>query len=318
MSVKVKTIFFLVMMLSGFLPPSLAQKNIFPADSSVLAAVRFGENVFLDKRGLFTRIAKTTLEMESGTGSLNEIEVLVWENKNRKKQDAVSWLEREKMDLKKNGWTIVPSARDTSFSKLLKTGKTLVMYMAAGKLEANLYFGKLIAAEPVAVTNPAARPVNKNDTVIVIPAVTDTVHTVKAAKGKGILGNWGDISGPKVNYFDDNTGYMVGSGLSKGDGYEFKEDGTFNRYFLATSSRPDYRIFLYEKGTYNVSGNKLTLTPIDLYYRKWEDDQMVTNEHSVPAVRKYRWSIQPEQYTGKPCLHLQPEGGGTEQHYCSN
>ena len=109
---------------------------------------------------------------------------------------------------------------------------------------------------------------------------------------------------------------MVGAGLSTGTGYEFKEDGTYIQTFLATSSRPDYKIFLYTKGTYKVFGTKLTLTPIDLYYRKWEDDNLVTNEHSVPPAKTYSWSIRPEEYTGK--LYLLQDGEKVETNYCKD
>ena len=62
MSILVKRIFYLLVIFSGMINSLYAQKNIFPADSSVLTSVRFGKDVYLDKRGFFTAVAiKTSL-----------------------------------------------------------------------------------------------------------------------------------------------------------------------------------------------------------------------------------------------------------------
>lgn len=317
MSFRAKIIFSLLLVLSAIPCRLWAQKNVIPTDSSVLAGISLGKNVYLDKRGFFEGIAKTTLELETGKGSLQDMEVLLWENKSRKKAEAASWLDSVKSKLQAQGWTILPSDRDASFSKLSRNGAALVMYMSPGKQEANLYVGRLPGTDTQATaqteTTPPA-PAAPGEPVAdpVVPA--DNAIKVVTVKGD-ITGNWGDISIAKVNYYDP-TGYMVGSGLSHGSGYEFKADGTYVQTSLATSSRPDYKIFLYTKGTYSISGNQLTMVPIDLYYRKWEDDRLVTDEHSVPPPDTCQWSVRASSYNGKPCLYLQRKGEAKEREYC--
>ena len=290
---------------------AVSQKKLVATDSSWLTGTRLPGPCLRDGRGFFVAMAQSTLEVEAGTDPIREMEVLVWENKTRKKTAAVTWLEQVKNSFRENGWSIIPSTRDTSFSKLVKQDQTLVMYMAPGKQEANLYLGKITATVPVSDPGPVA---SAGDRVTDPVAPADTAFALSTDR-KDITGNWGDISISKVNYYDP-TGYMVGSGLSHGSGYEFKDDGTYVQTSLATSSRPDYKIFLYTRGKYSISGNQLTMIPIDLYYRKWEDDVLVTNEHSVPPTDVCQWSIRASSYNGKPCLYLKRMGEAKEREYC--
>ncbi len=44
-----------------------AQEKLVPTDSSILTGIKFPKGTLLDTRGFFVGIAKTTLEMESGS-----------------------------------------------------------------------------------------------------------------------------------------------------------------------------------------------------------------------------------------------------------
>ena len=130
-----------------------------------------------------------------------------------------------------------------------------------------------------------------------------------------IVGNWGDLTVSKINYYDP-TGNMIGSGLSHGAGYGFNADGSYAQTFLATSSHPDYKIFIYTTGKYTVSGSRVDLFPADKYYRKWEDETLVTDEHSRSAAETFQWAVRSNKYTGKRCLYLLRSGENQEIEFC--
>jgi hypothetical protein len=285
----------------------MAQKNVLPAGDSEFTGLTFSKEVLKDERSFFVDVAKTTLELESGTGTISALEVFSWPNENKQKIDAEEWLISVIQNLDSSGWKLQTSVRDHSYMYLKKDGQNLLMYILQGKKEANLYFGKL--NDSTVFNLKRVDEEVKND-----PQQDDTSSAPSITSE--IVGSWGNLMGSKINYYDDATGVMVGSGLSKGGGYEFNADGSYSQSFLATSSRPTYKIFVYTKGTYKVFGNNLTLTPTDRHYRKWEYEQLVTEEHSKPALENHQWVIRPNQYTGKACLYIMIKGEQSEREYC--
>jgi len=302
---KLLSILFVLLGLNGNIQ---AQKNLISSDSSGLTGIKFPKGTLLDKRGFFVGVAKTTLEMESGIESVSDMEVFVWQNKSGKKVDSEAWLIAIIQRLDSVGWKLQTSERDHSYMYLSKQNQKRLMYISPGKKEANLYFGKLVDDQP-------AIPPGKNDMLV---AAENTSGENKPAMhiNSTLVGSWGNLTGAKINYYDDATGNMIGAGLSKGSGYEFNADGSYAQSFLATSSHPTYKIFVYITGGYAVSGNQVTLTATDRHYRKWEYEQLVTDEHSKPATETHQWVIRPNQYAGKPCLYLLIKGGQPEREFC--
>ncbi len=285
----------------------IAQKSVVPTRYSELTDLAFSTEVLKDERSFFVDVAKTTLELESGIGTISELEVFSWQNKTKQKSDAEAWLFCVIQNLDSSGWKLQTSVRDHSYLYLSKDGQNLLMYIFPGKKEASLYIGKIKDLSVINL-NTMEKEVKNN------PQQNDA--SLASSSSLDILGSWGNLTGSKINYYDDATGNMIGSGLSKGGGYEFKADGSYSQSFLATSSRPTYKISIYTIGTYTISGNSITLTPTDRHYRKWEYGQLVTDEHSKPAAETHQWVIRPNQYTAKACLYIMIIGEQSEREYC--
>ncbi len=280
-----------------------AQKGLVPSSSSVLTGLKFKDKPLKESRDSIIKRAKATLELESGTGTVSVTEVFSWPNKSGKQADSENWLIAVILKLDSSGWKLQTSERDNSYMYLAKGNQNVLMHYSPGQKEATLYFGKLAGSSAIVVNKTG----EKEKTSLPVTSVTKS----------DIIGNWGNLTGSKINYYDDASGNMIGSGLSKGGGYEFKADGSYAQYFLVTSSRPTYKIFVFTKGTYSVSGNTVTVKPADRHYRKWEYEKLVTNEHSRPAAETHQWVIRANQYTGKPCLYLLITGEKDEREYCT-
>ncbi len=238
-----------------------AQEKLVLKDSSILTGIKFPKGTLLDKRGFFVGIAKTTLEMESGSESVTDMEVFVWPNKSGQKSDSELWLMAVIQNLDSIGWKLQTSERDHSYMYLNKDDQNLIMYIDPGRKEANLYFGRLSdSSGSEEVLDGQPETITRSDTV--------APTTVFTAGNTSLVGNWGTLAGAKVNWQDGSTGVMVVSGVSKGFGIEFKEDGTFLHATVVTSGRPNYRVFVSTVGTWSATGNEIHFYPTDRHYRK--------------------------------------------------
>ncbi len=286
-----------------------AQKKLVPMDSSLLTGIKFPKGTLLDKRSFFVDIAKTTLEMESGAESIKDMEVFVWQNKSGQKSDSESWLISVIQNLDSIGWKLQTSDRDHSYMYLNKDDQNLIMYIAPGKKEANLYFGKL--SNPG--TSEEVLPGELGATTR-----TDTVAATAlfSANNPSLIGNWGTLAGAKVNWQDGSTGVMVVSGVSKGFGIEFKEDGTFLHATVVTSGRPNYRVFVSTTGTWSATDNEIHFNPTDRHYRKWENEIIMVNEHSVPTEYMMFWRKGENIYTNERCLYVRYPDEHQERELC--
>ncbi len=207
------------------------------------------------------------------------MEVFVWQNKSGKKVDSEAWLIAIIQRLDSIGWKLQTSERDHSYMYLSKQNQKRLMYISPGKKEANLYFGKLFNPEPLVETSNNESKLD-SQTSTVVSSTPAVFHTNISTS---LIGNWGMLAGAKVNWQDSSTGVMVVSGVSKGFGIEFKEDGTFLHVTVVTSGRPNYRVFVSTTGTWTSTANEIHFYPTDRHYRKWENEIIMVNEHSVPS-----------------------------------
>ena len=290
-----------------------AQEKLVLKDSSILTGIKFPKGTLLDKRGFFVGIAKTTLEMESGSETITDMEVFVWPNKSGQKSDSELWLMAVIQNLDSIGWKLQTSERDHSFLYLHKDDQNLIMYIAPGRKEANLYFGKLSDSQLKTHSEEALpgqpETTTRSDTVAPTP--------VFAAGNTSLVGNWGTLAGAKVNWQDGSTGVMVVSGVSKGFGIEFKEDGTFFHVTVVTSGRPSYRVFVSTTGTWSATANVIHFYPTDRHYRKWENEIIMVNEHSIPAEYMMFWRKGENLYTNESCLYVRYPDENQERELCS-
>jgi len=287
----------------------IAQKNLIAVDSSVFTGIKLGDGVYLDKRGFFTTIAKSTLELETGDGSVSGMEVFAWPNKSNQKALSEEWMIRVINNLDSSGWKLQTSIRDNSYIYLSRDSINLLMYYAVSKKEANLYFGKLN-------TNVTF---NNNATTDNVPPKTTITADPSAAGNNSplqLIGNWGRLSGDKISYYNSSTNTTIG-GLSSSSGLELKSDGSYIQMTLTMSGFPNYKVFSYITGTYTVNGNMLTLVPKERRYRKWQSGVLISDEYDKPPSLTQRWSIAVQSSTGKKCLYLQAVDESSPREYCS-
>lgn len=296
-----------------------AQTRSEMVDNSTLMAINLPSEAIHGQKIFNVALAKTTLEMESGSYQVNisDVEVLTFINTSGMKEDSKKWIKEAMQSLKNNKYEIFPSDRDSSLSWLPKDGLYYLMYSSSGKKKPTVYFGRadklpdiyrcmyLPSANSVfptaAINNPLTSIKSSQNTEKINPVVSIT-STEKMPPE--LIGNWGNVAGANVNWRDESTGYMLISGVSKGYGLELKPDGTFLHTTVVTSGRPNYQVFISTTGNWSENGNQLIFKPQDRHYRKWENEIIMIDEHSVPDPYTLFWMIKTNEITGMRCLYI--------------
>jgi hypothetical protein len=300
-----KSISFLILIYSGTLVAQNSPEKVY---HSSLMEIDLPSEATLDHRIFYIAVAKTTLELEATNQQvkISDVEVLTFSNLSGDKQDSWKWVEGVKKSLSDSRYRIYPSRMDPSYSWLTKDGSNYLMYSSIGKKEATVYFG--VADQ---LPNSISQSLKENDPSDAAPKVRqdDIIsknNPIEAGENipSGLVGEWGNVVGAKVNWSDESTGYMVVSGVSKGYGLELNADGTFRYSMVVTSGRPNYRVFVSTTGTWSLLENQIIFTPNDRHYRKWENEIIMVNEHSVPDPYSIFWTLGSNSITGKECLYI--------------
>ncbi|MBE0673254.1 MAG: hypothetical protein IH591_01205 [Bacteroidales bacterium] len=278
------------------------------ADSSLLAGIPLPCEALLEKRLFFTAAAKTILEMEASKYqiSISDVEVFSFPDISGANDSLKSLGGIFLQALEASGYKCRPSKDDPRITWLSANNRNIIMYFSASKKEASLYLGKAGKLPPFFSSIPDTSTNQSN------PATSEklTTENIKLA------GNWGNLKGSKVSYQDGSTGYMVVSGQSTGFGLELKPDGTFLQTTVVTSGRPSYRIFVSTTGNYTVNGNQLIFFPQDRHYRKWENEIIMTDEHSLPGTYMVYWSISKNEITERECLYIRYQNEQENRELC--
>jgi len=272
---------------------------------------------FIKEKNFFAVLAgQTVLELEAEPQriTVEEAEILSWKNPGANLAESELMLNSVLEILHQAGWQITSSPRDQDYHWLVRKNVYLIGYFAATSRETAVYIGRISQLPTfIKISSPPIGPSQ-------VPPSPETPHSNSpnlTTADSEIVGNWGELKASQINYYDP-TGMMVGSGLSKGYGFEFKSDQSYAQSFLATSSRPDYKIFIYTTGTFIIKGNQLILNPMDRHYRKWESKVLTTDEHSLPEAEQYTWSKKQNSITGKKCLYLIRTGETESREYCQD
>jgi hypothetical protein len=315
----IKSIPVFILISSGTL---LAQNRPETVNNSSMMDIQLPSEAIREHRIFYVAAAKTTLELEATPKQvvISDVEVLTYANQSGDKEDAKKWIENVEKSLSDNQYQISRSASDPLFSWLSKDGLYYLMYANAGKKEAAVYFGVADKLPDVLNNTPQSDVTSEsrtsnNDYQSVSPQNTqhdanisnDTPIKSSDKFPSELIGAWGNLAGAKVNWRDESTGYMLVSGVSKGYGLELKADGTFLHTTVVTSGRPNYRVFVSTSGTWSVMENQLILNPQDRHYRKWENEIIMTDEHSVPKQYTMFWMLKSNEITGKECLYIKYE-----------
>jgi hypothetical protein len=270
---------------------------------------------FIKENNTFSIFAgKALLELETGPQSISidEVEIFTWKNPQKNPADSEQMLNAVLNSIRQAGWQVTPSPKDQHYRWLVRNQNFLLGYFTASKKETGVYIGKT-SAVPSFVKTSAVQTEPENPEFTPTQLKRDLTNSYISSTE--IVGTWGDLKSSQINYYDPN-GMMIGSGLSKGYGFEFKSDRSYAQSFLATSSFPNYKIFIYTTGTYTITGDQLILIPGDRHYRKWESEVLTTDEHSRPEREQYTWTKRKNNNTAKTCLYLIRSGESEEREYC--
>ena len=132
-----------------------------------------------------------------------------------------------------------------------------------------------------------------------------------------LVGNWGALNGAMVNWRDGSTSNMLVSGVSKGYGLELREDGSFLQTTVVTSGRPNYRVFVSTSGKWYVKENQIWFYPDDRHYRKWENEIIMVDEHSVPKTYFVFWQMDKNDISRKNCLYIRYDSENDFRELCN-
>ena len=282
----------------------LAQNKPAAVYHSSMMDIELPSEAILDPRLFYVALAKTTLELEATNQQVNisEVEVLTFINQSGNKEDAKKWIGEVEKSLSVNRYKISPSVSDPSFSWIWKDGLYYLMYASPGKKEGAVYFG-VADRLPNGLNHDdphISTQITRQETIILNDAPIEASDIVPSR----LVGGWGNLVGAKVNWRDESTGYMLVSGVSKSYGLELKADGTYLHTMVVTSGRPNYRVFVSTLGTWSVLENQLIFIPEDRHYRKWENEIIMVDEHSVPTQYSIFWTLGSNEITGKECLYI--------------
>ena len=283
----------------------------------------------LRKNGIFSiAAAKSVLEMEASSENviISEVEVLTFVNPSGEKEVAIKSIENFKSSIRNGGFEMVGSVRDASYLWLTKNSEHFLVYVSASKKESNAYIG-VANKSPDYLTHLNEKENALSNEPVIIPAQnsSEVGHQASAKHSQPnsdklppeLVGNWCTLAGAKVNWRDESTGYMLVSGISKGYGLELKADGTFLQSTVVTSGRPNYRVFVSTTGAWQVIKDKIQFYPVDRHYRKWENEMIMVDEHSVPESYFMYWRKQINEVLPKVCLYLRYTDKGEEQELCN-
>ncbi|HRK54626.1 MAG TPA: hypothetical protein PK185_11980 [Cyclobacteriaceae bacterium] len=296
-----------------------AQKNVIRVNASDLTGIALPTEATMDNRIFSRAAAKTTLEVNATPHqiTIDDVEVFSYKNDSGKKNDSENWLEQVKKLLQVSGYTLYPDDNDPSFTWVSRSEKYFLIYADAGKKKASLYIG-VVDLIPSIQSSAIQLVLNESKTVPLPDSTTLPKTTSSTEKNNSaLIGNWGTLTGPKVNWQDGSTGVMVVSGVSKGFGIELKEDGAFLIVTVVTSGRPNYRVFSSTSGTWTSTSNQINFVPTDRHYRKWENEIIMTDEHTVPDPFIMYWRKGMNAYTNKTCLYVRYADETEDRELCA-
>ena len=308
-----------------------AQKTKETVLRSSMLGMDLPSQAFRDKGIFNVSAAKTLLEIEASPEDVHitEVEVLTFLNQTGEKEASTHWINQVEKIIIHNNFERFSSSDDVAYLWIFKNEDCYLVYRKANKKEAALYIGRAdklpekILAQVSTInvqTNYSNAQSQSPISNLSNPHPVSQFSNAEVESNKLIpelVGNWGTLSGAKVNWRDESTGYMLVSGISKGYGMELKADGNFLQSTVVTSGRPNYRVFVSTTGEWEVVKDKLIFYPKDRHYRKWENEIIMVDEHSIPETYEMYWHIKINKTTGKQCLCTRYESDSEFNELCS-
>lgn len=322
--------FILLLFIPLLVSAILLQKSRESAKKSLLLNIGLHEGVLRDNGILGKAAAKSVLEMEANSEQIviSEVEVLIFPNPSEEKKTSEKFVEDFKINLQKSGLELLASSSNSSYSWINQGESVFLLYFSSTKKESDIYIGKanhlpvymqrpqkIVIVQPNNSTENESLEIEQNVEKEEVKPESKILNASENISNM-LVGNWGTLAGAKVNWRDESTGNMLISGVSKGFGLELKADGTFLQSTVVTSGRPNYRVFVSTSGTWQVMKDQLWLYPVDRHYRKWENEIIMIDEHSVPESYSMFWRRQKNEITFKDCLYVRYTISDQEQELC--
>lgn len=322
--------FILLLFIPLLVSAILLQKSRESAKKSLLLNIGLHEGVLRDNGILGKAAAKSVLEMEANSEQIviSEVEVLIFPNPSEEKKTSEKFVEDFKIILQRSGLELLASSSNSSYSWINQGESVFLLYFSSTKKESDIYIGKanhlpvyMQRPQKIVIVQPNNSTANESLEIeqnVEKEEVKPESKILNASENISnmLVGNWGTLAGAKVNWRDESTGNMLISGVSKGFGLELKADGTFLQSTVVTSGRPNYRVFVSTSGTWQVMKDQLWLYPVDRHYRKWENEIIMIDEHSVPESYSMFWRRQKNEITFKDCLYVRYTISDQEQELC--
>jgi hypothetical protein len=238
-----------------------------------------------------------TLEkvIAAGNGKFRQgnCEVLVWGGANYKRTDASRIINRLTGSLKTAGWQYAVEGEEsgvTVFTALKESSRSAVVGLYGATDD-----GLIVAAMEILPNNGTAttaqQQMGTNDSVE--QAQRPAMTKVNSAGGGSIVGEWSDGYSSILSGYTPTYGPKTYTpGKAHVFKYVFHPDGTFEftgllqtTMFSCTSS-----IFQDKRGTYTISGNRITLTKTKNFFRR-------TDSCSASNNMERDYNLDPETYT---------------------
>lgn len=235
-----------------------AQKKLVPVTQSTLTGIALPAGSKKDSRILSVAAAEMLLEMQTSKSNtkLSATEVLVLPAQSSVGFNNDSLVKK----LSDHGWHITVIAEDKKYAWLQKGTRYVISYFSVDASETSLYLAE-------ATSNPMQQT-QVNKPLSSQPGTTGNTHTNQSVNpdiNKGnennitnsaILGAWGATA-------SDQSSFRVNNGVMNyiSRQYTFNANGTYRFISKAFDPLMDKILLGKEEGTYQVSGNNVSVNP---------------------------------------------------------
>ncbi len=243
-----------------------AQKKLVPVAQSILTGIALPAGSKKDSRILSVATAEMLLEMQTSKSNtkLSATEVLVLPP-----HSAVGFnndsLSKKLSDL---GWHITVIAEDKKYAWLEKGTRYVISYFSMDPRETALYLAEA-TSNPIKQTQ-VNKPLSRQPET---PGITTTNQSVNSYINKEnennitnseILGTWGATA-------SDQSSFRVNNGVMNyiSRQYTFNANGTYRFISKAYDPLMDKILLGKEEGTFQVSGNNVSLNPGSSVLEAW-------------------------------------------------
>jgi len=271
-----------------------AQKKLVPVTQSTLTGIALPTGSKQDSRILSVAAAEMLLEMETSKSNtkLSGTEVLVLPVQSLVGFNNDSLVKRF-TDL---GWHITVNTSDKKYAWLQKGTRSVISYFSLDAHETALYLAEA-SSNPMQQSQgnrlSGNQPGTTGNIVTNQPSMTDiNIGNENNIVNPAILGAWGATA-------SDNSSYRVKNGVMNyiSRQYTFNMNGTYRFISKAYDPLMDKLLLGKEEGTYQVSGNSVSVYPKLSVLESWskkdgrdEWGKLLTSQNNILESVTYQFT----------------------------